>query len=356
MKQKIVVLIAAITFLFAHQVAALDQSSSSGEDIQQALVPKEVFVGDSAQVQYMFRSAVDFFALAPDAVVGDTLHISVHQKPFTDMTEKCTVSKVELVRKDFSYTLIITFVPWQPGKIEFGTFDLNAASRNSSNVQKGVQEDSAPFEIDFAPVTIASLSEMTGSTTLRPPISPITVPGTNYIVWLFIIIAILLLFTIGMLLAKLPKVIRKFRLWKRQIEFLKNTNITNRRLRKLQQKKQLDDSEFAAEWQSIMRTYLSNRFGQSFESVASSRIAASVRNCTGNMLSDEQQDTVDELEALFRRTDYIRFAPGSVDAELLPLQEHQALFAEEERVAIATGTGLMIKKLELEKKTRRISE
>src|SRR5574344_1196883 len=36
--------------------------ASTGEGVQQVLVPKEVFVGDSAQINYTFRSAVDFFA------------------------------------------------------------------------------------------------------------------------------------------------------------------------------------------------------------------------------------------------------------------------------------------------------
>lgn len=317
--------------------------SSAADGVEQVLVPKEVFVGDTAQINYTFRSAVDFFAMADSKrIAGDKLSISVSQAPFIEMSEQCTVSKVELLRKDLTYTLVITFVPWYPGALDFGSFDLNVAASG----KKETATQTGPFIIDLTPVNIASLVERTGTTTLKPPLSPYAVPGTNYILWSFIIIIVLLLVGAGFVIAKLPQVIQKFQNWKERMGFFRNTNSTCKKLHKLLNKKDCNDITFASIWQRIMRNYLEKRFGCSFASVPASQVAATICQLTGETLSQEQEDIITELASYFRRTDYIRFAVGSVDSELLPVETHQALFAENERAQLVQHTEQIVRSLE----------
>jgi hypothetical protein len=337
-----------LVLLLVSPLHGFAQNASGDDDVEQVLIPKEVFVGDRAQIKYTFRSAVDFFALADKSrIENDTLTLLVSQKPFTDVADKCTVQSAVLIRNNLSYSLVITFVPWQPGRVDFAPFDLNVVA--SAVPGKESSTDEAHFIIDLAPVTIASLVERTGATALKPPVPPIVVPGTNYLIWSFAIIILILIFVAGIIIAKLPQLIEKIQTWKEQYGFYRNANSTCKKLHKLSERKNIDDRTFAACWQVIVRAYLERRFATSFASVPSSRIEAYIWQLTGETISPEQQDTVHELNTLFSRTDYIRFAAGSVDSELLPLQEHQAVFAEHERVELVERTEQIVKYLEVKK-------
>ena len=46
------------------------------------------------------------------------------------------------------------------------------------------------------------------------------------------------------------------------------------------------------------------------------------------------------------RTDYIRFASGSIDSKLLPAETHQALFVENEKKSMVAETYKIIDLLE----------
>src|SRR5574344_1273824 len=96
--------------LCAQQDDASTPDATAADGVEQVLAPKEVFVGDTAQINYTFRSAVDFFALADSkSIAGDKLSLSVSQTPFTELGGQCTVSSAELLREDLTYTLVITF-------------------------------------------------------------------------------------------------------------------------------------------------------------------------------------------------------------------------------------------------------
>lgn len=350
--KKELVCILLLSLFFLPFVSAQEDTSSiltSDEDIQQVLTPKEVFVGDTAQITYSFRSAVDFFAFADkQRISGDTLTLTLTQKAFTSVADKCSLINVVLKREDLSYTLIVTFIPWKTGVIDLGPFDLYTATRNSdaSNTVEPKKDD-VTFVIDLAPIKVASLVERTGARSLKPPVPPMTVPGTNYLVWSLIIMLILLLIGAGVVLTKLQQLVQKIQIWKKQIGFYRNSNSTYKKLRKLSENTDFDDGAFASEWQLIMRTYLEKRFGTSFSAIPASKIVLQIISCTGDMLSPELQNVVTTLSGLFYRTDYIRFAVGSVDSELLPAQEHQASFLEQERAQLIERTNDIVKQLEM---------
>jgi Sec-independent protein translocase protein TatA len=334
MKKYLCALLLAVNLL----IPLFSQALLDDENSRQTLVPEKMYVGDNAEIQYTFRSAIDFFALADKKMInGDVLNLNLSHTGFNALSQLCTVSRVYLVRSDLYYTLFVYLTPWKPGKIDFAPFDLNLACRKNTNNPSAAGDD-VHFYIDLAPVKVSSLAEEMSVSALKPPIPPLSVPGTNYILWLLIILLIVLLILIGVIMVKLPLILGKWTKLKGLYGFKKNSRNTKKKLRSLLQKKNLDDKEFALRWQQILRKYLEYRFSTSFESVPGSEIGAAIAVCTGDMLLEEQQSAVDGIASSFVRTDYVRFASGSIDSELLPLKEHQASFLEGERASIINAT------------------
>ena len=51
-------------------------------------------------------------------------------------------------------------------------------------------------------------------------------------------------------------------------------------------------------------------------------------------MSGKESETLEKLSALFLRTDYIRYAAGSIDSMLLPAEEHKAEFIDGEKKSL----------------------
>lgn len=355
--------------------------STSGDFVQQFVLPSEVYIGDEVELHYTFNSGVDFFALADSKHIdGDTLYLNPHLKPFVDADERYTVNEVSLHRNGMSYTLLIKFVPWVTGELKFPTFNLSACCLGKDaeivDEEKTVDKDAsekdsaekkdggekifeeqvdtmaldsginpAPYKIRLQGVNIISLSENLGAISLRPPVSPLLLPGTNYILWTLIVVGVLLLFGICFVLAKMRAIQEAWYNLRERLGLIRMSQLTRRHLKKLASKK-CSDVEYATEWQKIMRTYLDSRFGVPFGAVTTKRIASVIFNVTGGMLSDSQEDAVLTIVSLFTRTDYIIFAQNSIDSKQLPVEIHEAAFNEGERAGIVESTNGAIEGLE----------
>ncbi|MBQ5384494.1 MAG: hypothetical protein IIU46_08610 [Treponema sp.] len=351
-------------------LSAFADSKNKGSDdfVQQIVLPSEVYVGDEVQLNYTFNSGVDFFTLASSKHIdGDTLYLNPALKPFADSDERYTVNEVSLHRNGMSYTLLIKFIPWVTGELTIPEFNLSACclGKDAVIVQKEAAEDSeaegfeeqvdtmaidsginpAPYKIKLKPVNIISLSEKLGAVSLRPPVSPILLPGTNYIIWTLIVVGVILLFGICFVLAKIRSIQEFWYNLRERLGLIKVSKMTRRKLKKLSVKK-CSDAEYAAEWQQLMRTYLDSRFGVPFSSVTTKRISSVIFNVTGGMLSELQEDAVLTIVSLFTRTDYIIFAQNSIDSKQLPVEIHEAAFNEGERGGIVESTVKAIEGLE----------
>lgn len=317
-------------FLFACICGASAQSSIKVH--KQILTPQQVFVGfSSCKLQCNFYSAADFFSIASqEKIENNVLKLDLTGPQFKGLEEKCTILNAVLKQDKFEgseYSLEIDFIPWQAGSLVFPSFDLISLIRDEQD------SDSTKCIIALKPVKISSILEKYNETTLKPPVSPIEIPGTSYAVWTFIVALILLLVIICAVLAKLPKITRKIAQMKSRVAFKKNEKNTTKKLNSILKKK-ITDADFGEQWQKIMRNYLNSRFGFDFSTVPSSRIAKVISNVTGDMLDEKEESVVMSICAMFVRTDYIRFAQGSIDSKLLPSNEHKAEFAKGERKEI----------------------
>ena len=331
------------TLIFASSLFAQQNNVYSSDGIQQVVIPKNVFVGDRAQLRYTFNNPVDLFEAADKSQIhGDVLTLDPEYPAFLSADESFTVQEVLLVRNGLMYTLEIYFVPWRPGKIDIAPFDLSACCRKKNlfeqeDLSAYSAESLAGFVIDLQPFFISSIAQRTDSFSIRPPASPLLLPGTSYILWTVIIVLILLLVLLALVLVKFKAIMSWILLLKQKLIYLYNVRSGKKALQKLLKEK-ISDTDFARSWQKIVRDYLSFRFDRSFASVTSGRIAKVISDATGNMLSGPQEDAVFALSSLFVRTDYIMFAQNSVDSRTLPLEEHQAAFAEGEKADIVRRT------------------
>ncbi|MCR5318850.1 MAG: hypothetical protein K6E22_11540 [Treponema sp.] len=314
------------------------------EDVSQILIPREVYVGDTAELRFSFNAPVDLFAGVPAEKINDgELLLNTESSSFR--MQNYDVKQVSLRLIGRTYTLSLVFVPWVTGTIKFPAFDLNALIHSETKVSLPAELADKPFVIELQPVEVLSLVKKYNALTLRSPLPPSLLPGTNYIVWSLIILVILLIFAVIFVLAKFPMISEKFYSLSDSLALVKNARQAKHKIRALLKKK-CSDAEFAQQWQAITRKYLSARFSTPFNSIATNSIAKRIMNVTGNFMSGEQEDSVISLTSLFTRTDYIRFARNSIDSRLLPSEEHEAAFYPGEKEVIAKLTIDAISNLE----------
>jgi hypothetical protein len=117
------------------------------------LVPREVFVGDTAELSFTTN------ALSEKLDSGSVLIVSPSDYP---VSPALTIAHIEIREGDSSATVFVRFIPWKSGVVQIPPFSVKKISL-------------AP-----PPVRISSLVEKTGRKTLERPRSPLLVPGTTY--------------------------------------------------------------------------------------------------------------------------------------------------------------------------------
>ncbi|MBP5748227.1 MAG: hypothetical protein J6W63_07705, partial [Treponema sp.] len=154
------------------------------EDVNQILIPKEVYVGDTAELRFSFNAPVDLFAGVPaEKIKNGELLLSTENPSFK--MQNYDVKQISLRLIGRTYTLSLVFVPWVTGTINFPSFDLNALIHSETKVSIPEELADKPFVIELQSVEVLSLVQKYNAITLRPPLPPSLLPGTNYIVWSF---------------------------------------------------------------------------------------------------------------------------------------------------------------------------
>lgn len=320
---------------------------SAQDSARQTLLPKEIYVGDTAQLSYVFQCQVDLYSLARKGggvsrMEGGILFFDISGGYFARMEDECSVTQLSMRQVGMTYTIVLDFIPWRPGKLEFIPLDMGKLCRTDTDII-----------ISLEPVEVLSLSEKLGANSLRPPASPLLLPGTNYIVWTIIMLSVALLVLLAILAMNFSAALKGAILLKERMGYRRNAVHTRRRLKGLL-KAGSSDADFAQGWQKIMREYMDYRFSMSFRSVTSKDIYRIVALATGDMLDIEQENAVLSIQSLFVRTDYIRYAKDSPDSQKLPLQDHEAAFAPEEKDTLVQLTIEDIGELEKEREEFKI--
>ncbi len=320
MKRKFRLFLLLIPF-FMHNISA----QLAPDSAQQMLVPPESYVGDSVELRYTFRSAVDFFT---DKSNQFNMCINPEKLPFDSISDRCLIKKIEFQRNGMEYSLIMTLVPWKPGKIQFPGFDFLSIFEPEKLAKNAAASD---FRIQLEPAEISSIVEKTHETQLRPPVPPFVIPGTTYILFAIAAVSLAALIFVLRFLLKLKDFLEWIENIKLKRFFRKNALTAIKKIASLQKDVSIHDIDFCSEIQNTVRTYLQTRFDYPFCAVSCAGIAAAFNSISGGLLSGETASCVEDVAAIFVRTDYIRYAHDSIDSQLYPPAEHQAVLMDYER-------------------------
>ena len=259
---------------------------------QQVLVPKQVYIGDRAELRCTFSTAAKIKA---EGFCGE---LDYSQYDIKDV--KLQPSGVN------SYTLTIAFVPWRTGDIIIPDYKLSAEAGAD-----GIEVADNELLIHFNPVNIVSLTQKDSITSLRESASPLLLPGTIYKLYGSLIAAVLLLIVAIRLIVKHKDVAFFVSRLVSSVKNNSNRRRTLKQLGKIAKNTQLADNDAAAEIQKTLRTYLEKRFDYPFSKTVTSELSAVFTKLTGGLLSEEKQDAYDDIVIAFVRTDYIRYSSVS---------------------------------------------
>ena len=294
------------------------------DDTTQVVMPKTIYVGDRAELSYTFRSAVDFFADMNDSILSRK--IPLKSLPFETDTDDYTILDASLERNGLLYTFRLFFIPWNTGSIDFPMFDISAAVYGGA---------AAPFIIDVQSVEVSSILQDQDEAQLRASMGPLLLPGTMYALYFAALLAVILLIVIFRLVVKRESVRDAYKTWKLLRLYAKNAKELYRSLKRLERAgKKIDDAEFCTELQQLIRRYLDFRFGYRFSAVSSPAIMDTFEKIMADAMSEKTQSGAMSLAAVLRRTDYVRYARGSIDSKKEPAEEFAADLKTDERSSL----------------------
>ena len=298
--------------------------SFTEDDTTQVVMPKTIYVGDRAELSYTFRSAVDFFADMNDSILSRK--IPLKSLPFETDTDDYTILDASLERNGLLYTFRLFFIPWNTGSIDFPMFDISAAVYGGA---------AAPFIIDVQSVEVSSILQDQDEAQLRASMGPLLLPGTMYALYFAALLSVILLIVIFRLVVKRESVRDAYKTWKLLRLYAKNAKELYRSLKRIERAgKKIDDAEFCTELQQLIRRYLDFRFGYRFSAVSSPAIMDTFEKIMAGAMSEKTQSGAMSLAAVLRRTDYVRYARGSIDSKKEPAEEFAADLKADERSSL----------------------
>ncbi len=264
--------------------------------IKQNLIPKQVYIGDSAQLLCSFNSNSEILK----ALMADKDKITLPLENFIqdlDFTEY-DIKEITLTKAGIDYyNLNLSFVPWRTGQLNFPDYRL--FSENIENQE---------IIIVFEPFSISSLTEEKSITSIKDIEAPLLLPGTIYKLYGGIIVFIILLIIVIRLVVKHKKVIEFLRKRASIRKYRRNKKQALKQLNLLCKNKNEEDVAAAEKIQKIMRKYLDIRFDYPFSKTVTSQMNYAFD--TFSTLSEKKLAACKEITAAFEKTDFIRFSPA----------------------------------------------
>ena len=250
------------------------------------VLPRDVYIGDVIEIRYSFTTNIN---------LTDDLTVDINLPESTDYE----VISTKLSGSNGSYILQIACIPWKVGVLDLPKIDLSEYSKTLTT----------SFAIDVPSITVQSIVEKTQKNEIRPVASPLLIPGTTWLVYLFVFLLTVLLVALTYLLIHTKKVIS---IWNDLVQkriSRRNLKKTTRQIKKLNKKSaKYSDSEFAKDLSVITRQFLTTRFKHNFNSVVSSKIFFELNLIFQDTLPDSIEEKVNSISSILERCDFIRFS------------------------------------------------
>ncbi|MCR5435475.1 MAG: hypothetical protein K6E97_00250 [Treponema sp.] len=267
---------------------------------QQILIPKKVYIADKAELRCTFTTDAAFVRDATQQNDDINLSTSYFIRPLDSQAYE--INSLKLTNSGANtYTLSITFMPWQTGEFVFPDYDLSSALNN----------DNEQLNLSFHEVIINSLAEENNISNLQESISPLLLPGTTYKIYGGIAVLLLFLIFLIRLIVKHKAVEFFFKSKLLQYKYNKNKKLTIKKLEAVRHNNTDSDKILAAGIQKIIREYLEVRFEYPFTRTVTSELMNSFYTSTQHQLSSVKEDAFIGIAETFIRTDYIRYSDNA---------------------------------------------
>ena len=286
--------------------------------------PKDAYVGDEVSVYYEFYAPIDLFSLFGT----EKLRFNKPRFPLFD-SYNCELLFIEIsgsYQKDSTspYLLHLCFLPFTTGIIDIPAFDLRHffSSEGLGEGLMGTEDFFGPNEIpikipSFEIKTILSLYPDTG---IRPMQGIVLLPGTSFLVYLFLCLFLLciilaLYFTYSAKKIQFS-VLGFFKSFFRFFFVL----MISQKIKKLL-KKNIDLRTFSFRLHASLCHYISKRTGNDCSSATNTEILQSLHLFYDGLLGEREEAILFDLQTLFIRLDYFRFSPVLLQEEALKADE-----------------------------------
>ena len=313
----------------------------TGIDTQQILLPKKVYIGDSAELRCTFNSNSLYLK---DFVGSESVSLSLNAFTQELNSQDYNIQKITLSSAGVDYyQLSITFVPWKTGTIILPPYNVSANFDTSNPLTSFSLADQ--IEINFEPVNIVSIVEQNQVQGLSPSAPPMLLPGTSYKLYSALIIFVLFILLLIRSITKREQIAFFIRHKKLLWKYKKNRRLTIRALESLlkpvsKKNPAKNDKEFAEAVQKILRNYLEVRFEYPFSKTVTSGFMGAFHKIFGgtedfsSLMSEEKENACIKMTGIFTRSDYIRYSAG---AALDEAERRNIIEESEEAVAQLEG-------------------
>lgn len=305
--KKIIKTIAVLTQLLFAQICL------HAENLQ-IVMPKIIYIGDTAEVRYIFHSEAQIFGEAFSNLENTNLSLRTDFNFFKANESNFAVKYAEIRRTGSEYTLTLNIIPWKTGFCVIPPFNLASLVRFSLESEYGIETHTAiPFIVSLSPIEVKSLAQKTGNNSFMPQSGPLTLPGTTFFLALLAIISLILFSALVFVILHLPRIARFIDNFTYLYSLKRNSRKTIKKILILQKDSDNipSDKDFASELQHILRIFLNKRFSTDFSSVTSAKIPLLFTEIMGGSLSEKQEGCVNNLVEIFNRLDFIRFAENA---------------------------------------------
>ncbi|MBR1722215.1 MAG: hypothetical protein IJ727_07020 [Treponema sp.] len=284
-----------LIFLFVFFIPSLFAENS------QTVIPKIIYIGDTVEISCFFSSAMNLFGNEQENKAGNLLILKENQAFEERYGDKFTMTRGQLQKTNTEYILKLNLIPWQVGPLRFPRINLADFF------------DCTPYIIELSPIEVHSLAEKTGRKDFFPQLPPMVLPGTTMILMLIGALSFIFFAFIIFALLHLSLVSRFIKSLAYMYSLKRNSRRAIKKLLALQKEKAsfLSDRDISAEIQHILRDFLSKRFKEDFSAVTTSKMLPILLSLSGGEVNENQEETLEGLSNIFRRTDFIRFSKTS---------------------------------------------
>lgn len=272
---------------------------------QQILMPKKVYIGDTAELRCSFNSDLDLFKQMQK---NESKEFSITGFMSELNSKEYEIKKITFTNLNTNfYSITITFVPWKTGLIRFPAYDVDYGFCQAYSCEN---TNNSSLILSFDDVNIVSLTEQNSIYSPKGALSPLLLPGTTYKIYGIIVLCIILVIILIEAILKHKKIETFIRTQKLLAKYRKNKKLTLKALEKIL-KSDADDKEVSSQLQKLMRNYLEVRFDYPFSKCGASEIMTGFYKATCGLASEAKETAVEEIAAVFVRTDFIRYSHNS---------------------------------------------